>query len=141
VIYLDTSWLVKLYVDEEGAGEVRTLAARDVPLAVSDVAYVEFHSAVHRRRREGTVSARTASSLLRRFHGDWTAFARVPAAQEVLDRAASLLGHHPLRSLDAIQLASALTLSRGSPDPLLFGCSDVRLRSAAATEGLTVLAP
>ena len=46
-----------------------------------------------------------------------------------------LLREHPLRALDALQLASAWFAAEGRPDTLDFVCFDARLASAAQREG------
>lgn len=139
MIYLDTSWLVKLYVDEPDSPAIRAIADSDPDVVVSDLAYVEFHSAVARRRRERRITARTASSLLTRFVKDWTQRNRVPVSRDVLHRAAEVLAAHPLRTLDAVQLASALLLAEGSPELPRFGSGDERLVAAAVASGLPTL--
>lgn len=139
MIYLDTSWLVKLYVEEPDSAAVRAIADSDSEVVVSELAYVEFHSAIGRRRREGRITARAASSLLTRFKKDWTQRARVSVSREVLLRAADVMAAHSLRTLDAVQLASALLLAAGAPELPRFGAGDGRLVAAAAASGLPVL--
>jgi predicted nucleic acid-binding protein len=139
VIWLDSSWLVKLYVEEDDSAEVRAAVDGAGSVLVSEVAYVEFHAAVARRRRDGSLSGRSAGALIRRFRRDWPDRHRVTVSEEVVGRAADLLLAHPLRSLDAIQLASALLAATGAPEPLRFGAADVRLLAAARAEGLDLL--
>jgi hypothetical protein len=57
--YLDTSALVKRYIDEVGSNWVRTLLVQSPPpsLIVVHLAIVEMTSALARRRREGLLSA------------------------------------------------------------------------------------
>jgi hypothetical protein len=47
----------------------------------------------------------------------------------------------PLRSLDAIQLASALLVAAAIPDELIFVTADARLAAVVAFEGLRVINP
>ncbi len=136
MIYLDTSWLVKLYVDEADSADVRRRVGEDADVVVSDLAYVEFHSAVARRRRDGVLAATEAAAVVARFRREWTDRARVAVSRDVLERAAELLYLHPLRALDALQLASALLVAAGAPEPPRFGAADLRLRAAARAEGL-----
>lgn len=58
-------------------------------------------------------------------------------SEEVLGRARALLERHPLRAGDAIQLASAMSLTEIGG--LRFACFDSRLTRAARTEGLRVV--
>ena len=50
-----------------------------------------------------------------------------------------LLMRHPLRSSDALQLASCLYLQREIGERISFGAFDARLTTAARAEGLTLL--
>ncbi|MCK6518412.1 hypothetical protein L6R46_25560, partial [Myxococcota bacterium] len=51
---------------------------------------------------------------------------------------AKLCARHPLKSLDALHLASALILSVLDPVPWVFMTFDLKLGRAASAEGLTV---
>jgi len=139
VIYLDTSWLVKLYVEEEDSAAVRKIVAADDDVLVSDLAYVEFHSAIERRRRERKLVPRAAAGLVTRFRDDWKKRDRLALSHDVVVRAAELVATHPLRSLDALHLASALIFAAGAPEKPQFGAKDARLVAAAKAEGLVTL--
>ena len=56
ILYLDTSALVKLYVEEPNSEEVRSAVDGAVAVAVSEVSYTEARSALARREREGSLS-------------------------------------------------------------------------------------
>ena len=53
IVYLDTSALVKLYVQEVGSTEVRRAVARADLVATSLVAYVEARSAFGEKTSDG----------------------------------------------------------------------------------------
>jgi uncharacterized protein len=137
VIFLDTSHLVKLYIEEPDSTAVRARVG-DRKIVVSDITFTEVHSAVRRRQREGTLTARQASSILRAIVTDWPRLVRVAISQRVLGVSAELLERHALRTLDALQLASAKLVVDGAPAALSFGATDRRLLTAAAAEGLEV---
>jgi predicted nucleic acid-binding protein len=139
VIYLDTSWLVKLYVDEPDSASVRSLVLEGGPVLVSELSFVEFHAAVERRRREELLTATDATGLVSRFRREWGDRHRLPVSREVVERAADLVTARPLRSLDALHLASALLVAAGAPESLRFGAADERLVAAARAEGLDPL--
>lgn len=141
MIYLDTSWLVKLYVDEPSAAAVRAIVADDVAIAVSELSYIEFHAALARRGREGSIAGRAAARLVSRFRSEWGDRTRIGMSDEVVTRAAALVSAHPLRSLDAIHLASALLVATHAPERMRFGAADARLLAAARTEGLAIAGP
>ena len=138
--FLDSSLLVRRYAGRRGAPAAAT---RDLlqDFAVSDIARVEVPSALQRRVREGQLDPRGAKAALDAFARDLRSLTRVGVDDRVLDGSAALLKRHPLRSLDAIQLASALRLAHGAPGPVTFGSADARLNAAARAEGLELLLP
>jgi len=141
--FADTSALVKLYVDEPGAAEVRGQAA---PFTVSAVARVEVVSALARKNRSGALAGDVAHVFARHFEADWhgsgdepSRFTIVDAGPSILNEAAALVRVHPLGALDAIQLASAVLARRAAPELDTFLTFDDRLRDAAAAEGFAVV--
>lgn len=139
MIYLDTSWLVKLYVEEADSAAVRRIVEAEGEVVVSDLACVEFHSTVERRRRERTLAPRSAAGLVARFRDDWPKRDRLALSDDVVVRAVALVAKHPLRTLDALHLASALILAAGAPEKPKVGAADARLVAAAKAEGLVTL--
>ena len=143
-VYLDTSALIKLYVEEEGTE--RVVAITDdfdgVQLIILDVTPLEARSAVRRRQREGDISGADADRILERIEDDTSScFLVQPSTSAVIEEAARLIDRHPLRAYDALQLAGCLVIRDIVPGPLTFVCADVRLCGAAELEGLTVLNP
>ena len=70
-----------------------------------------------------------------RFLADFeTEYLSIPLENIVLSRARDLLTRYPLRSLDAIQLASALEAVNALGEPLIFLSGDHNLLAAAAAE-------
>jgi len=71
----------------------------------------------------------------------------IPLAPAMLTLAAELCPRywdvepHPLRSLDAIQLACALATAANVPDELILVAADTRLAAIAPLEGLHVINP
>ncbi len=57
------------------------------------------------------------------------------------DEALRLLQAHPLRTLNALQLASLLVAAEGDPEALPLVTLDERLALAASLEGVFVLGP
>jgi predicted nucleic acid-binding protein len=65
----------------------------------------------------------------------------VPLDSRVLAQARTLVGRYPLRTLDAIQLASAQTAGAILSEPVTFISSDRNLLAAASAEGLPTVDP
>lgn len=143
-VYLDTSALVKLYVEEEGTERVVGLTeGLDGGRAIIlDITLIESRSAIRRREREGDVAAADADRILEQIEEDASlSFLVQPSTSAVIEEAARLIDRHLLRAYDAIQLAGCLVVRQGLPGPLTFVCADARLCESAALEGLPVLNP
>ena len=131
--YFDTSALIKRYVDEEGRREVlRLLRSHDV--VTSAVLPLELRSALRRRVTEGTVDGTGAENVMKRVTTDRVYWTLIPAGNEVLAAAESLV---PLRALDAIHLASAQLFAAGMPmTELIFVSADIRQAEVAMKVGM-----
>jgi uncharacterized protein len=129
VIYFDTSALVKLVFDEaESAALAEWLTRRaDVPKVSSDLATIELLRTC-RRVDEGAVEG--ANLLLGGID-------LIPMDRAIVEKAATLVPTE-LRSLDAIHLASALSLQS---DLTALVAYDAKLCSAAADAGIEVVSP
>ena len=134
--YFDTSALVKRYIDEIGRREVLHLLRRHECVA-SAVLPVELRSALRRRVAEGTLEAARVPEILRRVSTDRAYWTLVEVGAEVLGTAEKLVAVHPLRTLDAIHVASAQVFAAGvSESDLMFVSADKRQTDAAAVIGL-----
>lgn len=137
--FFDSSAVVKAYQTEVHSAQVRGwLAAPDV--ATSRLTDVEVASALSRLAREGAMSADRVHDALFSFRADVRKWQVVELTPDVVSIATRLLGQHPLRASDAIQLASALVLQHELGLPLdAFVVYDRRLADAARREHLTVI--
>ena len=143
-VFLDTSALVKLYVEEKGTAKVLSLVAdKDSGGAVIlDLALIESRSAIRRRERDGDISGADANRILDRLESDSSSsFLVQPSTPAVMEEAARLIDRYPLRAYDAIQLAACLVVRSCLPGALRFVCADAQPCTAASREGLTVLNP
>lgn len=136
ILYLDTSSLVKLFVEEEGSADVAALAAGSDVVATSRVAYAEARAALARARRMGRLTARSWRTAVRTFEEAWGAFLAVEVTDPLVRLASVLSERHALRGFDSIHLASALFLQRESGQPIVFLAADALLMDAARDEGL-----
>ena len=129
MIYLDSSALVKLILEEsESRALARWLAER------ADLALVS--SAIHRTEVPRAIWRANPSALprsLRQVRG----VEKIGLSTDVLDSAAAV-PPQSLRSLDAIHLASALSIRR---ELTAFVAYDKRLLAAAKDVGLPTASP
>ena len=134
--YYDTSALVKQYLQEAGSKLVLELLKSGEKVYTASLTYAETHAAFSRRTREGRLTRETTKRLALRFDKDWESYDIVVLSENVFRLARQMLYRHPLRSADAIHLASALLLARTSPrSSWSFVCADGRLCNAAKSEG------
>lgn len=136
IFYLDTSCIAKLFIQEVDSERLRRVITESDAVSSSDLSCVEMHSMIERRRREKLLSAREAKRISEVFQADWAHFGKIPVDEPVLQKARKLLAKHPLRTLDALQLASALRLQDHLEEPIGFLSADERLVAAAHRERL-----
>jgi len=143
--FVDTSALVKRYVDEKGSAWLRAVFDADPPptIVIVHLAIVEIISAFTRRLREGTLTAVEYAQLQDSFRADCLdEYEIVVAVGDIIDEAIRLLERHPLRAYDAVHLAAAVVVNRqllaNHLPPLVFLSADDRLNHAARAEGLAV---
>lgn len=136
--YFDTSAVVKRYVDEPGRRAVLQFLRR-YDLVSSAVLPVELRGALRRRATEGTLDAPRVPAILKRVAGDRAYWTLVEVGTEVLAAAETLVATHPLRTLDAIHVASAqLFAARVTAPELIFVSADSRQTEAAAAVGMMI---
>ncbi len=137
ILYMDTSSLVKLYVDEVHSEVVRRWVQVADILATSRVAYPETLAALARRRREGDFDEASFQRVTDAFRAQWLNFAIINLNESL---AGELAITHALRGFDAIHLAAALDLRRQAEGVIVtFAAFDVRLMQAARAEGFQVM--
>lgn len=139
ILYLDTSALVKLYVEEQGSGQVRHAIENAERVVTHGIAYVEARAAFRRRATDAT-DADTLQRWRRDFEADWPKLDVVGAVQTLLHRAGELADLLSLRAYDAVHLAAAEALHHklGASHSLVFAVFDKRLALAAQSLGLSV---
>jgi predicted nucleic acid-binding protein len=134
--YFDTSALVKRYVDESGRREVLQLL-RQNECVTSAVLPVELRSGLRRRVAEGSIDAARLPAILKHIAADRPYWTLVEVGTDVLAGAETLVAAHPIRTLDAIHVASAqLFAARVSMPGLTFVSADKRQTEAAVAVGL-----
>jgi len=140
ILYLDTSALFKLYVDEAGSDAVHAAVDAAESVAVSRISWAEAMSALARRGREVSDDQDALDQARQALHDDWPRFWVLDVSQHVVEQAGEFADTFALRGYDSVQLASAyLTLQRAQ-QPVTFACFDKRLNKAAKILGLTLLA-
>jgi predicted nucleic acid-binding protein len=137
ILYLGTSSLVKLYVEENYSDVVKEWVEEAEIVATCRVAYTEMISALELRFKQKDLSKNEYDHIAKRFSQDWLNLAVVDFG----DREAGLLvKKYGLTRFAAIHLSAAKLIKKEHHDiSLSFSSVDENLCKAAATEGLKVL--
>jgi len=133
-IFFDTSALTKRYVEEVGSEQVRALCADADALGVSVLVLPELISTLCRLVREGRLSPEDYRSLKSAVQIDLSDADLCDFSQGAFEQTILCLESHPLRTLDALHVGSALAYQ-----PDLFVSADRRQAKAASREGLAVV--
>ncbi len=136
--YFDASAMVKLLLVEEGSATAGLLWAQATEPFVSIVGYAELRGSVARAARGGRIARDDYPTARLELERMWGTLATIRLDGRLARLAGSLADRHALAALDAIHLASALSL-REPGEVVAFVAFDRRLREAALAEGLTVL--
>ena len=112
MIYLDVSYILRLYIEDPGWEKVRTLAAQ-APVACSLHGHAEVIAALHRKFREGVFTVSEFRQVLDQFDVDCDnkAYRWLPVSPTVVGRVQQSYRTLPssvfLRASDALHLACA----------------------------------
>jgi predicted nucleic acid-binding protein len=136
--FVDTSGLGRRYLTEIGSTWVLSWIlppARHVVL-IAELSTVELLATFARLQRQGLLSAGQVTTLQNNFllHIEQE-YLTVLIDRAIIAQARALVGKHKLRTLDAIQLASALDAFRTLGEPMTFISGDNDLLTAATAEG------
>ena len=146
--FFDSSALVKRYVHERGSMWVRetTAATSGHLIHLSLLTAAEIASALARRQREGSLTVLERERLLGAFLMDCaSSYLLLRMEEDVIEQAIAMLGRYPLRTADAIQVATAILLRHTLPAEqfglVIVVSADDRVLQAAAQERLPVENP
>jgi predicted nucleic acid-binding protein len=114
-VFIDTSALIKLYFSEADTPELDKLFSENTitEIFVSELTKTEFFSAIYKKLRTGELQPQNAKDILDAFVGDEHKYQFILLDSSVINTSQYLIrkyGISGLRSLDAIQLASACSV-------------------------------
>jgi uncharacterized protein len=137
ILYLGTSSLAKLYVEEKYSDVIRDWVEKAEIVATCRVAYTEMISALELKVKQNGLSTNDYTHIMKRFSQDWLNFAIV----DFDDReAGNLVKKHGLTRFAAIHLSAAKLIKKEHHDiSVSFSSVDEKLCKAALTEGLEAL--
>ncbi len=152
MLYLDSSALVKRYVQEEGSKAVTSRFDRGETIYTSVLSFAEVHAAIARKYRNGELSINQKKKLIDEFQADWLFSLNILELTTITMIALpSLCEQYFLKAGDAVQLSAAFWLkdairvrAKGfeeSGNFVEFGVSDRQLGKAALKCGFQVFNP
>ena len=138
-LYLDTSALIKRYINEPGTEDVRAWVRGAEAVSLSIITRAETASGLTRLQRRGIIPQDNYQAALEQFRLDWAWYQRIPINEELIARADFLACQHSLRGYDAVHLASALVWQETLMVPVTLATYEQELAEAGKKSGLSVL--
>ena len=132
-VFFDSSAIAKRYIHEVGTDRVLELCGQAESVILSQLAPIEVLSAASRLRRDGILPPSAYKRLKKQFGEDLAEVELVEVDVENVRLAIHALERAPLRTLDALQVAAAITSKCQ-----LFVSSDIRQLRAAQVMKLKV---
>ena len=152
MLYLDSSVLVKRYVQEEGSKAVTSRFERGETIYTSVLSFAEVHTAIGRKYRDKHLSINEKKKLVDEFLSDWLfSLTVLELTTHTMTALPTLCEQYFLKASDAIHLSAAIWLKdsirvhakgyEGSGNIVEFGVSDRQLGEAALKCGFQVFSP
>lgn len=138
-LYLDTSALIKRYINEPGTEVVRAWLRVADSISTGLLTRAETAAGLTRLQRRSIITQEDYKLALEQFHLDWAIYQRIPINEELIARADFLACQHGLRGYDAVHLAAALIWQEALMLPVTLATYDQELAGAGIKSGLQVL--
>jgi uncharacterized protein len=135
ILYLDTSALVKLYIEELGSTAVAKAVERAAAVVTARISYAEARAAFARHARAGGLTPSELRRVVRQFDEEWGQYSLVEVTDAVVRRAGGFAERHKLRGYHAVQLAAAVDVRLAGGD-VEFSSFNAALNQAARRERL-----
>jgi len=139
IIYLDTSALIKRYIQEEGSDELAQWISSATLTGTATITYAEMSAALAKIERMQWVSSDEAYSAWQDFLEDYPFLVSIEITQAVVVLAGGLAWKHGLRGYDAVHLAAALIWQEKIGESVQMATFDKELWKIARKVGLECL--
>lgn len=136
ILYLDSSALVKFYLQERGSAEVREVYRGAEQAGTVLISRAEVSAGLAKAHSMGLVSEEDSRKARALFHSEWPRIIHVTVSETLASRADDLAWAHGLRGYDAVHLAAALLWQESINLPICVATFDEDLWKAARDEGL-----
>ena len=138
MLYLDTSALVKRYINEAGSELVNNLFADARGIATGVISRVETAAAFAKAARIGILDREHAWQALQDFRAEWPDYIRLPVSEATVVKGDQLAWELNLRGYDSVHLAVASTWEDTLREEVVLVTFDQQLWQAAQKVGLKV---
>ncbi|MFQ5667426.1 MAG: type II toxin-antitoxin system VapC family toxin [Candidatus Binatia bacterium] len=135
-VYAETSAVLRWLFAEDRGEEIRAALARADKVTCSRLTILETRRVLRRAERNGRISGEDGAVILSLFMEAAATWAILEMTPDVARRAEDAFPVEPVRTLDAIHLASALLLGRALPE-LAIASTDRRVRDNAGPLGFS----
>jgi predicted nucleic acid-binding protein len=138
ILYLDSSALVKCYIDERGTSDVLDAMGRAELVGTCFVTRAEVSAGLAKATRLGVVTEDIGRASLDTFRKEWTSLVRVEVTASLVAQADELAWRNHLRGYDAVHLAAALVWRGVVRAQVTLATFDRQLWLAAQSAGLAL---
>jgi predicted nucleic acid-binding protein len=136
--FWDTSAIIPLCCFQTTSQPLRQIR-RKYEVVASWMALIEGNSALKRLLLENSLSQNAYDEAVKRLKIQNKAWREIKPTEKVRELAGDLIQNQNLRTLDALQLASALVWCFEKPKGRIFVCCDDKLSESAKSLGFIVL--
>jgi uncharacterized protein len=109
-LFFDTSALVKKYINEPGSDKVDELMENADQIYISVITEIEMLSTFKRLLVEKAITSNDYEILTNEFIFDYQYFNQITFDQDISNNAKKIIEKYQLKSLDSIQLGTAVYL-------------------------------
>jgi predicted nucleic acid-binding protein len=107
ILYLETSALLKLHLDEPGSAEVVAACGSAKAVTTHVIAYVEVCAALAKAVKLERIESSTLEEHKATFDSNWRTMSIVSMTETIMRRAGDLALRFGLRGYDSVHLAAA----------------------------------
>ncbi|HSC19388.1 MAG TPA: type II toxin-antitoxin system VapC family toxin [Rhizomicrobium sp.] len=138
ILYAESSAVLAWLLRQAAGQQVEGILASASDVLTSDLTLIECQRAFHREAALGRMSEESARQVEARFAGARLTWRVLRLLAPVVERAKQRFPYEPIRSLDALHVASALHAKNAAPDLAMLSL-DHRVRRVAESVGLALL--
>lgn len=138
-VYAETSAVLRWLFAEQGGEALRVTMSEAEKVTASRLTLIETRRVVRRAERAGRITAAESADVLAVFAQAASTWAVLEITEEIARRAEDGFPAEPVRTLDAIHLASALFLRQSFPDLVILS-ADERVSANATLLGFHPIA-